>query len=398
MTSVRAESSTDESGPLAGYRILDFTENMAGPFGTMILADQGADVVKIESLRGDPLRHMGTGSMLMGAYFANLNRSKRSLAIDLLRPESRAILDRLFDTADVVVQSFRPEAAERLGIDAPRARDRRSRLVHVSIVGFGSDGPLAGKPAYDHVIQALSGMAALQAARPETEPQLVRHGVVDKTTGHVVAQSTCAALLQRARTGEGAELVVSMLDVALHFLWPDGMMDKTALEPELRGPSASQTFRLTPTLDGAIALVVLTEVQWDALCAAIGADRDLSRGDVLRTARRRLETMATEDAVRLLQRHDLACAAVMELDDVPGHPQVLANESLGLYEHPAIGTLRQPNPVPTFADAGPGHLAPAPLLGEHAAPVLAEIGFDAQQVTEFANAGVIASEPSPATR
>jgi crotonobetainyl-CoA:carnitine CoA-transferase CaiB-like acyl-CoA transferase len=202
-------------GPLQGFRVVDFSENMAGPFATLILADQGADVIKVEALRGDPLRHAGTGSKQMGAYFANLNRNKRSIAVDLRRPESAETLRRLLDSADVVVQSFRPAAAERLGIDAQSVRTGRSAVVYASIVGFGTSGPLAGMPVYDHVVQALSGIAAQQSEGPDSPPRLVRQGLVDKATGQVVAQSVCAALLKRARTGVGCELSISMLDVGL---------------------------------------------------------------------------------------------------------------------------------------------------------------------------------------
>ena len=229
-------AATARRGPLSGYRIIDLSENMAGPFGTMVLADQGADVIKVESPRGDALRHAGSGSRAMGAYFANLNRSKRSVVVDLQRPEGRKVLDRLLEGADVVVQSFRPDAARRLGIDAATLRHNRPALVYVAIVGFGETGPLAGRPVYDHVIQAIAGMASLQADGPNGEPRLVRHGLVDKATGHVLAQSVCAALLARARTGVGEALTITMLDVALHFFWPDAMMAKTALDPEVRLP------------------------------------------------------------------------------------------------------------------------------------------------------------------
>lgn len=386
-------------GPLSGYRVVDFSENMAGPFGTMILADQGADVIKVEPPRGDALRHAGTGSRQMGAYFANLNRSKRSVALDLRREESRPVLSRLLDSADVVVQSFRPRPAEELGVDATAARSGRTRLVHVSVVGFGVTGPLAGKPVYDHVIQAVSGMAALQADGPASPPQLVRHGLVDKATGHVLAQSVCAALLHRAATGEGVALSIAMLDVALAFLWPDALMDKTALAPELRLPPASDTFRLTPTADGFVAVVVFTDAQWDALARAVKVDpTGMRRGDLLREARACLATLPTDKAVELLQRYDVVCGPVVGLDDVPAHPQVVANGSLGLYDHPAIGMLRQPRPVPRFPGMDDAALAPAPLLGQHTADVLTSLGFTADAVHTLENAGVIRSPATSPSR
>jgi crotonobetainyl-CoA:carnitine CoA-transferase CaiB-like acyl-CoA transferase len=377
---------------MSGYRIIDLSENMAGPFGTMVLADQGADVIKVESLRGDALRHAGSGSRAMGAYFANLNRSKRSVAVDLQRPEGRKVLDRLLEGADVVVQSFRPAAATRLGIDAATLRHNRPELIYVSIVGFGETGPLAGRPVYDHVIQAMAGMASLQADAPNGEPRLVRHGLVDKATGHVLAQSVCAALLARARTGVGEALTITMLDVALHFFWPDAMMAKTALDPEVRLPPASETFRLTPTADGHIAIVVLTDEQWNALATSVSIDATgMRRGDLLRAVKAHLAGMSTANALALLEAHDVACGPVVTQDEVHELPQVLANEALRLYDHPAIGMLRQPAPVPRFDSVDPAALRPAPLLGEHTLEVLTQVGMDPVEVRALQDAGVVHS-------
>ena len=174
---MRSEGLGLTNGPLQSIRVIDFTENMAGPFGTMILGDQGADVIKVESPTGDVIRHTGTGSARMAAYFANLNRSKRSLVVDLQRAESASVLQPLLDSADVVVHSFRPKAAARLGLDAATVTATRPTVVHASIVGFGATGPLAGRPVYDHVIQAVSGMADLQRESAEDDPHLIRHGV-----------------------------------------------------------------------------------------------------------------------------------------------------------------------------------------------------------------------------
>jgi crotonobetainyl-CoA:carnitine CoA-transferase CaiB-like acyl-CoA transferase len=389
----------DAEGPLSGFTVVDFSENMAGPFGTMMLAEQGAEVIKVEPLRGDVLRQRGTGSHRMGSYFANLNRSKRSLALDLQREESRPVLKRLLSRADVVVQSFRPAAAARLRIDAASVRGDHPSVVHASVVGYGMGGPLAGKPVYDHVIQAMSGMAALQAEGPGAEPRLIRHGLVDKATGLVLAQSVCAALLRRSRTTVGDELIVTMLDVALSFFWPDAMMDLTAIDPEVRQPSVAESFRLTPTGDGHIAMVVLTGRQWASLATAVGVTEGATgRGDLLRTARRRIAGMSTADAVRWLNDHDIACGPVVPLEEVHLQAQVAANGSLGLFEHPVIGTLRQPNPVPSFGGRLPGWIRPAPTLGQHTVEILERLEFSPDEIDALSAGGVISThdEPSPA--
>src|SRR4051794_25638736 len=173
----------DTSSPLAGVRIIDLTSNMSGPLATMVLADQGADVVKIEPPSGDAIRTVGSGHEGMSAYFANNNRGKRSIAIDLSTETGRDIVRRLVAGADVFAQNFRPGVIERLGLDAASLMASNPRLVYASISGFGTDGPLADAPAYDHVVQALSGFAAIQSAGT-SEPSMVRHGVIDKATAY----------------------------------------------------------------------------------------------------------------------------------------------------------------------------------------------------------------------
>src|SRR5690242_3782985 len=198
----------DASAPLAGIRIIDLTTNMSGPLATMMLADQGADVVKVEAPAGDAIRAVGTGHDGMSAYFANNNRGKRSIAVDLSNDAGRDLVRRLAADADVFAQNFRPGVVERRGLGADVLMAANPRLVYASISGFGTTGPLADAPAYDHVVQALSGYAAIQSAGGG-EPSMVRHGVIDKATAYALAQAVTAALFQRERTGRGTRIDVS---------------------------------------------------------------------------------------------------------------------------------------------------------------------------------------------
>jgi crotonobetainyl-CoA:carnitine CoA-transferase CaiB-like acyl-CoA transferase len=392
MSSPDQTAAVREAGPLSGFRIVDLTENMAGPMATMVLGDQGADVVKVESLWGDQIRRTGSGRGGMAAYFANLNRSKRSIALDLRRPEGQAVLERLFDGADVVVHAYRPAAARKLGIDRSRVRtSERNGLVYCEIVGFGRDGPLAGRAVYDHVVQALSGFASLQSDPGTGAPSLVRQGVVDKATGLTVAQAVTAALLRRTRTGVGESIAVTMLDVALNFLWPDGMMNNTALEVTDIRPPAANTYRLTRTKDGHIALMVLTEDQWAALHPALDLEPPGERTypERLREARERLAHMPTAEAIEALTAHDVPCAPVLSLEEVPFHPQVIANEALEIFDHPVLGPIRQPVPAPRLEGMELKDLRSAPNLGEHSLQVLEECGYESAEIEALVASQVV---------
>jgi len=396
---------SDVTQPLAGTRIVDLTSNMSGPLATMVLADQGADVVKVEPLTGDAIRSVGSGHEGMSAYFANNNRGKRSIAVDLSLPGGRDLVRRLAAGADVVTQNFRPGVVERLGLGPDDLMPDHPRLVYGSISGFGRVGPLAGAPAYDHVVQALSGFAALQSGGGE--PSMVRHGVVDKATAYTFAQAITAALLQRERTGRGARVDVSMLDVAIAFLWPDGMMDHTVDQPSVTLPPTSRSFRVTPTRDGQVVLVTLTAAQWSGLTAALldddgnddgggngGGMEDTAarmRGgaEVMRRVRAQIATLPTAEVVERLRAADVPVAPVLALDEVAHHEQVVANGTVTAFDHEVLGPVHQPRPAPLF-DGRPVEAAKAaPRLGEHGTEVLAEAGWEPGEIEDLRARGVI---------
>jgi crotonobetainyl-CoA:carnitine CoA-transferase CaiB-like acyl-CoA transferase len=396
-----------ESGfrPLEGTRVVDLTSNMSGPLATMVLADQGADVVKVEPLTGDLIRTVGTGRGGMSAYFANLNRGKRSIAIDLSTDTGADVVRRLSSTADVFVQNFRPGVVERLGLDADALMRENERLIYGSISGFGSVGPLATQPAYDHVVQALSGFAAIQEL--SDGPDLVRQGAIDKASAYTLAQAITAALLQRTTTGRGVRIDVSMLDVALAFLWPDGMMNNTCLGDVTSLPPVSRSFRTTPTADGHVVLVTLTAKQWDGLVAAILTEPDAETGGdlsntdarmaggaaIMRLVRERLRELSTDEVVRRLRDADVPCAPVLALDELHLDPQIVSSEILEVIDHPVMGTIRQPGPAPLVDGDRPVPGAPAPPVGAHTREVLREHGYSDGDVAALSAEGVIGTPP-----
>jgi crotonobetainyl-CoA:carnitine CoA-transferase CaiB-like acyl-CoA transferase len=381
--------------PLEGIRVVDLTSNMSGPLATMVLADQGADVIKVEPLAGDLIRTVGTGRNGMSAYFANLNRGKRSIAVDLSTDAGSVLVGRLAETADVFVQNFRPGVVERLGLAATDLMAANETLVYASISGFGLDGPLASQPAYDHVVQALSGFAALQAGKEG--PDLVRQGAIDKASAYTLAQAITAALLL------GVRIDVSMLDVALAFLWPDGMMNNTCLGDVKVLPPVSNSFRTTPTADGHVVLVTLTGKQWDGLVEAILTEDDDTGGDlsdtgarmaagaeIMRAVRARIRSLPTAEGVARLTAADVPCAPVRALDELQDDPQIAASGILAEIDHPVMGAIRQPGPAPLVDGVRVPAGAPAPEVGAHTAEVLGEIGVPADEIEALAADGVIA--------
>lgn len=386
------------AGPLAGFRVLDFTANMSGPFATMILGDQGADVIKVEPLSGDILRGLGCGALDVSSYFGNLNRSKRSLALDLARPEARPVVEALLHEADVVVQNYRPGVAAKLDLDATSVHAVNPAIVYAEITGFGSAGPYGGSPAYDHAIQALSGFAARQALDGDEDVAMIRHGIIDKITGQACAQAVTAALLERARTGAGRAMQIRMLDVAVAVLWPDGMMSHTVLDPEFAQPSSAHTFRLTPTIDGHIAFILVTAVRLRRLAMALGLDGagELPAigpmrvgGAILKAATARLSAMATDEALTLLGSLEIPCAPVVRLEHLHEHPQIVAGEVIDEFEHPVMGRIRQANPAVRFDGERAGTLRPAPRTGQDGEEVLREAGLGPDAIADLRAAGVL---------
>jgi crotonobetainyl-CoA:carnitine CoA-transferase CaiB-like acyl-CoA transferase len=387
------------TAPLAGIRVVDLTSNMSGPLATMVLADQGADVVKVEPPTGDAIRTVGTGHDGMSAYFANNNRGKRSIAINLSVEAGRDIVRRLVGGADVFAQNFRPGVIERLGLGADELQAADPRLIYASISGFGTSGPLADAPAYDHVVQALAGFAAIQSVGA-SEPSMVRHGVIDKATAYTFAQAVTAALFDRERTGRGRRIDVSMLDVAIAFLWPDGMMDHTVDEPSSVLPPTSRSFRVSPTLDGQVVLVTLTAAQWAGLTAALlGDDGDDAMADtaermkggaeVMRRVRSVIASMPTDEVVARLRAADVAVAPVRQLDQVAHDPQVVASGTVRAFDHAVLGPVHQPRAAPLFDGAATDPTPNAPRLGEHTDEILREAGCSDSDIETLRADGVV---------
>src|SRR5580704_8488685 len=258
-------------GPLSGYRIIDVTQMLSGPMATMILGDQGADVIKIEPPKiGDLTRAMGATGPGIPPTFAVINRNKRSIAIDLKDHRGLAVLKHLIAGADVFVQNFRPGTAERMGIGERDLRRIKPDLIYVSISGFCEKGPYVERRVYDPVIQALSGLASIQADYKTGRPQMMRLIIPDKVTALTAAQAITAALLARERTGEGQHVRLAMLDAVIAFLWPEGMARHTFIASGAPQKSAMSRDLIFETADGYLTCGANSNAEWEGLAKALG--------------------------------------------------------------------------------------------------------------------------------
>lgn len=393
-------------GPLAGVRVLDLTSVVSGPLATMFLADQGAEVIKIEPLGGDITRRSRQSISASGefsALFVSSNRGKRSLALDLKRSEAAEIMRKLITDSDVLVQNFRPGTMERLGLGEPALRELNPRLIYVSISGVGESGPYAKKRVYDPIIQGLSGFADLQAEPRTRRPQMIRTIVADKTTAIFAAQAITAALFARERTGEGQHIRLAMLDTMIAYLWPEAMTQYTVIGREATtvDPTARPDL-IFETADGYITVGTISDSEWQGFCAASGRPalaedpRFNTPGGRAVNATERILLMAeiikerpTAEWLQRLDANDVPSAPALRRNEVITNEQVLARELIVELNHPDIGLVRQPKPAARF-DRTPARIqGPAPRIGEHSAAILAEIGLEPAEIKRLATEKVV---------
>jgi crotonobetainyl-CoA:carnitine CoA-transferase CaiB-like acyl-CoA transferase len=389
------------AGPLDGIRILDTTALYSGPLATMMLGDQGADVVKIEMPggQGDLMRVSGLTRGGIAATFHAVNRNKRSVVLDLRDKRGVAVLKELAASADAFVENYRPGVAQRLGIDEPSLRAINPNLVYVSITAWGETGPLAQRPAFDSIVQSMTGFAASQADS-SGNPELIHNAVVDKITGLHAAQAITAALLARERGAGGQHVKLNMLDAGVAFLWLDVMQHRTFVGDEQA--MKNSWLRLMKTSDGYVMISVVRDSMFQAAAAALDAPelatdprftqathRMRNLADLCDEFETRTQTQATAQLCAKLEAADVPHAPVTALEEVEALDQVVHNKSIAEYDHAVSGKIRQAGPVAQFVSTPSSIRRLAPGLGEHTREVLLELGRSESEVEALLRAGVV---------
>ncbi len=394
-------------GPLAGVRVLDLSTMLSGPFGSMLLGDLGAEVIKIETPDGgDGTRRFGP-YFVQGesAYFLSINRNKRSLILNLKLEEGRKVFYDLVRVSDVVFENFRPGVVERLRIDYATLRRINPRIICCGCSGFGSAGPSAERPAFDIVVQAQSGAMSM-TGEAEGPPMKLGVAVGDVSGGMYAAMGVLAALHHRAATGEGQRVETDMFSATLSWLVPwTGFCLASGEVPRRTGTSHPQNFpfQAYPTKDGHIVFNGHPPKFWSLLCGCLGApeietDPRFATDDARRRHKReldailesRLHTKTTAEWLTLLVEAGVPAGPINSVAEALADPQVQANGMLLEMEHPKTGTVRATG-NPMRMSAGRTRHDPPPLLGEHTDAVLGELlGYSAEEIRRQRDAGVVA--------
>ena len=384
------------AGSLDGIRILDLTTIYSGPIAASILGDQGADVVKVESPQGDFMRHPGMSQRNgVGGAFAMMNRNKRSIVIDLGTDDGKGVFKRLVESADVVMENYRPGVVERLGIGYETLKAINPRLVFASINGVGHTGPYAGRRVYDAIVQSISGIGSLQADPASERPLLINSLICDKITSMTAAQAIASALVARERSGVGQRVDVAMLDAALFFLWPDNMLNYTFVgDEEPHSGRRSHEGMVRKTRDGYICTMPVQAAEWHGLFRALELP-NLFEDERFRTqagldSERFQEALDaayacfdTDELATRLEQQQVPFAKINPRDDVIDDPQVRAMAALWEFEHPIAGAMRQARPPAQFGETPAEIFRCSPELGEHTREVLGEAGYTAAEITDL---------------
>tara|TARA_Y100000739_G_scaffold222429_1_gene223957 strand:- start:393 stop:1604 length:1212 start_codon:yes stop_codon:yes gene_type:complete len=375
------------SGPLKGYKILELTSTVSGPFAGMMLADQGADVVKVEPPGiGDLARFMGTTKDGMGAMFSTLNRNKKCICLDFKNPENMEVFLKLAKETDVLIENYRPGIVAKLGIDYESLKKINPKMIYASISGYGQSGPYQNRKVYDPLIQGTVGMPFAQDA---DSPKLLRTIIYDKVTGLTAAQAITSALLQREREGIGQYLPISMMESALYYNWPDLMINHTFDEGGLNIGELADLFEVYDAKDGSVIMILIpTDDVFNKFCDTFGADlnkddrfsntlaRLINKDELTVQINKITKEIPAKDLVSKMDAEEVPASICNKLEDVYKDEQVLEQGSIVEIEHPELGKMRMPKPPVNFEGQEEFPRSLAPILGADTREVLADLGIE----------------------
>ena len=395
------------TGPLEGIKIIDLTSMISGPMGAMILADQGAEVIKVEPLGGEQLRHMAATYNGVNAPFYSCNRGKKSLAIDLKSSEGKEVLIKLIMESDVFMQNFRPGTTDRMGFGYEELKKINPNLIYLSISGFGNKGPYAQSRVYDPVIQALSGATDIQADRNSGEPKMFRIVIADKVTSLTAAQAVSSALYAREKNSGGQHIKLSMLDSVVAFFWPEGMTGLVFKDNEfdVRKLQGSQDL-IYKAKDRYITAGAVSDAEWKGMCNALNME-DLIEDErfansavrVINSEERKkitgeeIKKWNSEEILDRFQIEGVPSAPLLDRMELMDHEQIIANQTILRDKYDGFGEVRQARPAALFEGTPSKIKRPAPKLGEHSKEILDHLGISEEAQNRMIKEGkVILSE------
>ena len=393
-------------GPLSGITVIDLTAMISGPVCTMMLGDQGADVIKIEPLTGELTRKVGASKNGMTTSFLCANRSKRSLTLNLKDPKGITVLKKLITKADVLVQNFRPGAMKRMGLSYEEVKKLNKEIIYTSISGFGEKGPYSNQRVYDPVIQALSGLADIQRDQKTNFPKMVRTIIPDKTPGMAAAQAISSALFYKERYGTGQHIKLAMLDVMVAYLWPEGSSSLSFVGEE-GDPSKGQMGLdlVFQTKDNKyITAGAVTDKEWLGMCNAFDR-KDLLSDPRFNTPRARFDNkterrllIADEikkhnsiDILTKLLENEVPSAPILSRTELLENEQIIENNIIEFHDSKFFGNIRSPRPAPIYSDSPINGNQLAPLLGQNSIEILKEIDYKDQEIANLLQEKVTSS-------